>query len=816
MEEEDPTAAAVMDDVPPLIPDEGGGDASSVKKVADDDEDAAMKAMMAFQEEQEEMGVDNNNNNNGNDGLIGVGDDDAHDDPDVAFLGDDDDGEAEEGDRNVLMPLNHPNHFHPAALALRRRQLAAAAAANNNHVGINNNHMLARGGIGLLRYKFPNLSTLLRPLLRYVPLSMLAALALLHHTFRTRQQFYIVMTYLQTSKLSYVILGNAIIATTVGLFSTITSVFLDGGLRPNERDSIGDSIRWDVTETCLALTIFRSELDVGTAIQFLCLVLMKCLHWSVELRGGHLRMTEDVFVYDNDDLVFTTVVNDVHPTATNTTVERRGGASFWHRLPRIRLTHVSYYSLIIVLLVLDILAVSHCALSVATHGPSVDILFGFEAAILLVSGVSSLGMYHLHVMDGIMGVIQHLATEEVEEAVEGVERQPQDPLRQEGGEEIPVAGGTGGDVTPTRTTTKAIAKKLVERLANPWRDRRAMMSFAIELQAQAAKFLFYVVFFAIVFTYYGMPINIFREVYVSFQQLRRRLIAFNTYRRLTHNMDKRFEAIKDDEELTRLGHTCIICRDSMDCLGGCVKLPGCGHAFHKHCLRDWLVQQQTCPTCRSDIAANEAREKKKKERETAEAAAAAAAAETETHASAASVPGDNAIAIGATVNRNEPTATSSQLDQRQTLSTPSSSMGNVSLPPGWTQYIDGNSGRVYYCNRDLGLSTWEKPVLETAVTTPSESTAMIAPQDVVNNVSSSFDVIMHANDFPCLYRISRSTGAGVYDSRAIQQRLIPLGKLVVCTSFEYWPREMMLRIPDGYVRPSDVERFLMLKNNKTK
>lgn len=222
---------------------------------------------MAFQEEQqlEEEGGDlennGNDNNNGNDGLIDVVDDDAQNDPNVAFLGDDDDdNEAEEGDRdNVLMPLNHPNHNHPAALALRRRQ-AAAAAANNNYYGIDINHAA--------RYKFPNLSTLLRPLLRYVPLSMLAALALLHHTFRTRQQFYIVMTYLQTSKLSYVILGNAIIAATVGLFGTITSLFLDGGLRPNERDSIGESIRWDVTETCLALTIFRSELDVGTAVQF--------------------------------------------------------------------------------------------------------------------------------------------------------------------------------------------------------------------------------------------------------------------------------------------------------------------------------------------------------------------------------------------------------------------------------------------------------------------------------------------------------------------------------------------------------------------
>ena len=134
------------------------------------------------------------------------------------------------------------------------------------------------------------------------------------------------------------------------------------------------------------------------------------------------------------------------------------------------------------------------------------------------------------------------------------------------------------------------AKTLVERLANPWRDRCATLSFAIELQAQAAKFLFYVVFFAIVFTYvstsyfiltggcsfsscpllslhafphiqYGMPINMFREVYISFQQLRKRLIIFNTNRRLTHNMDKRFGSIKDEEELDRLGRTYIICRD---------------------------------------------------------------------------------------------------------------------------------------------------------------------------------------------------------------------------------------------------------------
>ena len=46
------------------------------------------------------------------------------------------------------------------------------------------------------------------------------------------------------------------------------------------------------------------------------------------------------------------------------------------------------------------------------------------------------------------------------------------------------------------------------------------------------------------------------------------------------------------------------------------------------------------------------------------------------------------------------------------------------------------------------------------------------------------------------------------------QRIVPKGKLIVCTSIEYWPmpfQEAMLCMPDGYVRSRDVERFLMLR-----
>ena len=86
------------------------------------------------------------------------------------------------------------------------------------------------------------------------------------------------------------------------------------------------------------------------------------------------------------------------------------------------------------------------------------------------------------------------------------------------------------------------------------------------------------------------------------------------------------------------------------------------------------------------------------------------------------------------------------------------------------------------------------------------------PAQQVNDASS--DVILHANNFPCLYRITRSTGARVYDSRAIQQRLVPHGKLIVCTSFKHWPMEVMLCMPDGYVQPRDVEQLLTLQTTK--
>lgn len=363
----------------------------------------------------------------------------------------------------------------------------------------------------------------------YTTASFGAAFGLVWYALRTRQQWYLALVFLASSKYSYIILGNAIVAFCVRIFYFFTNSFL-GGLRLVEAEGLADFFRWNITEMCLALTMFRAELTVESGIFFLFLVLGKCLHWVVENRESHLRMTKDAI--------------SAVPTG------------FLKGFPLINRQHLGLMCLIQVLLVLDAFSVVHCIQNVAIEGPSVLLLFGFESAILLVTSMSLTLLWNLHVLDGFL----HYCHD---------------------------------------------SKLPFGNILHAWKDRKATFIFAMEVQAQLAKFLFYCAFFCIVFTYYGLPINLFREVYVSFQQLKSRLVAFSKYRKLVRSMN-RYPAPTAE----KIGEECcIICRDEMT-IHDSKELPGCGHIFHTSCLRDWLVQQQTCPTCRGDISANEARQQR--------------------------------------------------------------------------------------------------------------------------------------------------------------------------------------------------------------
>jgi len=117
----------------------------------------------------------------------------------------------------------------------------------------------------------------------------------------------------------------------------------------------------------------------------------------------------------------------------------------------------------------------------------------------------------------------------------------------------------------------------------------------------------YLIFFVIIITFYGLPLNIVRDVYITARSFVTRLRALHRYQTATRNMDQRYPNATEEELTAMSDRTCIICREELVSAGQDLpahpdgpnttpkKLP-CGHVFHFYCLRSWLERQQSCPT----------------------------------------------------------------------------------------------------------------------------------------------------------------------------------------------------------------------------
>ncbi|KAG5848714.1 hypothetical protein ANANG_G00102310 [Anguilla anguilla] len=93
---------------------------------------------------------------------------------------------------------------------------------------------------------------------------------------------------------------------------------------------------------------------------------------------------------------------------------------------------------------------------------------------------------------------------------------------------------------------------------------------------------------------------IFMQLRYLFHEVQRRIRRHKNYLRVIDNMEARF-AVATPEELAANNDDCAICWDSMQAAR---KLP-CGHLFHNSCLRSWLEQDTSCPTCRMSLNISE-------------------------------------------------------------------------------------------------------------------------------------------------------------------------------------------------------------------
>lgn len=163
------------------------------------------------------------------------------------------------------------------------------------------------------------------------------------------------------------------------------------------------------------------------------------------------------------------------------------------------LFHIRILSLLFVLGSLDLHFVQHAYQSTITKGASVQLVFGFEYAILITMVVNIAIKYCLHSVD--------LSTE------------------------------------------------------TPW-DNKAVFLLYTELIMGLIKVILYVAFVAIMVRIYTLPLFAFRPMYYTIRNFKKALNDVIMSRRAIHNMNTLYPDVTP-EELQEADNVCIICREEM-------------------------------------------------------------------------------------------------------------------------------------------------------------------------------------------------------------------------------------------------------------
>lgn len=129
-------------------------------------------------------------------------------------------------------------------------------------------------------------------------------------------------------------------------------------------------------------------------------------------------------------------------------------------------------------------------------------------------------------------------------------------------------------------------------------EQRSTILFYLDFAVDLLKLIIYTGFFAVVMSFYGLPIHIIRDLYVTVISFSKRVRDMIKYHQIMSSLQSRYPDVSSEEIAACNDPTCIICREEM--VTAVKRLP-CGHFFHFKCLKSWLERQQVCPTCRKSV-----------------------------------------------------------------------------------------------------------------------------------------------------------------------------------------------------------------------
>ncbi|PIG88188.1 RING finger protein [Aspergillus arachidicola] len=400
----------------------------------------------------------------------------------------------------------------------------------------------------------------------YTGVSVALATGVFLKALHQRANFYSACVYLSQSSANLMILTNVCLLA-VGFLLFWLQRLLYGPLRPIETEQLYEKAWFAVTETCLAMTIFRGELGGWFLVMFVCLLVGKVWGWIGEGRVEYLEQ---------------------QPPANP------------------RLFHTRLATSLLLAVLFNSFMLRYCVQTVLEQArPDMMVMFGFEFAVLTILSSSTAARYSISLVE--IYVTHQQLKARVEERRQEIRAERQEAIRR---------SAQAGELSPPTNLPDENDINEMELDVPGWEEKGRWV-FYLDLLTDFLKLTVYLTFFAILFTFYGLPIHILRDVVVTIRSFGRRIMDFLRYRNATRDMNERYPDATA-EEIAR-EEVCIICREEMaqwqqpaDGAGptrGRVserlrpkKLP-CGHILHFACLRSWLERQQNCPTCRRPVVA---------------------------------------------------------------------------------------------------------------------------------------------------------------------------------------------------------------------
>ncbi|XP_024938867.1 E3 ubiquitin-protein ligase synoviolin isoform X1 [Cephus cinctus] len=293
-------------------------------------------------------------------------------------------------------------------------------------------------------------------------ISIALTCAVIGNAYYQKKQFYPSVVYITKSNPSMAFFFQVIYIQgliLVFMINTFLRKIFFGNLRAAELEHLVEKAWYAVTETCLAFTVFRDDFSPKFIALFTLLLFLKSFHWLAEDRVDYMERS---------------------PVIT------------W-------LFHLRVGSLLSLLFGANLTMIQYAYDSTLAKGASVQLVFGFEYAILLTVVLNITIKYVLHTID----------------------------LQSE----------------------------------NPW-DNKPVFLLYTELIIGLLKVILYVTFVMIMVRIYTLPLFAFRPMYYTMRNFKKAFHDIVMSRRAIRNMNTLYPDATP-EELAAADNVCIICREEM-------------------------------------------------------------------------------------------------------------------------------------------------------------------------------------------------------------------------------------------------------------